>query len=244
MALEDPAGGLAVSELATWWRFGSPGPSGASPTGISGAGPRPGRGSRRTGGAARCGRRGRSAAPRSWHPGDHACAPRADRRSATGWRPCHHAHRRCRHVRARRPCPRATARAAGRASGHARRASGPGPPAPVVRALPRCRGYGGLVDAGSARKPSRVVEGAGRVDRHGSSHRARFHSSHCASIPPASLPLMPGRPTGTHTGLPPPSPTWPEPSVRRPRCQPAHPSTDGLTLAPHKTTATLARVRW
>jgi hypothetical protein len=117
-------------------------------------GPRPG-GSRRTGGAARCGRRERSSAPRSRRPGGHACGPRAGRRSATGWRPCHHAHRRCRHVRARRPCPRATALPAGRASGHAPRASGPGPPASVVQALPPCRGYSGLVTARDRRRGRR-----------------------------------------------------------------------------------------
>jgi hypothetical protein len=123
-------------------------PRRGSSAGITGDGPRRGRGPRRTRRAARCGRRGRSAAPRFWHPGDHACAPRAGRRSATGWRPYDHAHRRCRHVRARRPCPRAIARPDGRASGHGHQASGPGPPAPVAGALPPGRGYDGLIDRG------------------------------------------------------------------------------------------------
>jgi hypothetical protein len=135
--------GLAISTAPATRRLGA-----GSSAGITAAGRRRGREPRRTTGAARCGRRGRSAAPRFWHPGDHACAPRADRHSATGWHPGDHAHRRCRHVRARRPCPRATARPDGRASGHGHRASGPGPPAPVAGALPPCRGYGGVIDRG------------------------------------------------------------------------------------------------
>ena len=70
------------------------------------------------------------------HPGGHGCGPRAGRPSAPGARPYRRGRRRCRRARARRPCPHATARPAGRASGRARRPTARVPPAPDAGALP------------------------------------------------------------------------------------------------------------